>query len=212
MNRYIIDYGMGYFHPKLGDAIVYYSAFCHFKRVTWRQKQKAPITDVWKKLQPMYAGRYDLKIQHGKPTYSDRNFMNEMWKVGMKIAPPMFNDLDVSEFNLPERYATIQNIAAYEGRNVDATEYADGLPLVNLDEITKTRDKDDVRRLMTIQKNAELHVGADSGCAWSAIAVGTPVRVLEADRGTLDPLRWGMHQCALKLMLNNNHVEIIRRT
>lgn len=205
---YTIDYGMGYFHPKLGDTIVYCSAFQHFGKVIWKQKQKTPVPPVWKEVMPMYRP-FDLKVKHGKATRSDMNFMHEMWKIGMKIGEADFKPVESLQIPLG-RYVTIQPSTGFSGRDRAIEElltHTEGLEVVDLDEVTKSKS---VRDLLTVLKGAEFHVGPDSGCAWAAIAARTPVKVLEADRNQVGDKRFMMHQCALNLMTLNEDVEVIR--
>ena len=209
----LIDYGISWYHPKLGDAIVHQAAFEHYKDVQWLHTEPYQgLPDVWKQTNKLWKGRYNLEIVRNIPKEYGKNFMMECAKEGIKITKP--NIPPPTEYGTGgmRPYVTYQLDSSHPTGARDITlqqvkELADGLPMVNLDNIK--RNKSSITRLLTLQSSASYHIGPDSGCAWSAISVGCPVRLILPDYNKLTIKEQGMHECAKALMSIQEGVEFI---
>ena len=173
---------------KLGDAMFMHSLFIHYGSVEW------PIEDfltnpTWDQVAEIYEGRYQLRTGC-MPTMVNnlRNIIFEAAMDGMKIAP-----VDIVK---DREYITYQKNAK------DPTRALQG-DLKGID----VGGCANVRELMELQAGATLHIGADSGTLWTALAVRTPVQVILNRRPDSTKTK-EQDRTLLTLLRNHDNVEV----
>ena len=198
----VIDYGVCQPWKKLGDSIVYHSAFIHYGKCQWLNVQDSKkIPPNWKWVANAYAKEYtwEVEIVRNIPKVQ-KNFMRQCLLDNVKIARlPSVQPLD-----LKKPYVTVQTqgLALSQGRpaphykTISKRMVETDLHIVDIS-IFKTLDK-----LQAAIEGAEEHIGVDSGGAWMALACGKPCTVIStADK--MDEHYRAMHMNALRLLEDN---------
>ena len=192
---------------KLGDGLFVHSIFCHLGNVEW-EVHTTEKSEAWLQLEQLYHNRFELSMIH-EPTGNFVNFRNVLFQMamdGMKIAKPnnFTHFIDLPE----EKYVT------YQIDSVDPTraltdekleELAEGYKLVDVGNVE--RDMNSVKTIMELQRNAEFHIGADSGTLWTALSMDTPVKVM-LNRRPWTQKHMEQDAALLRLLRNHDNVEI----
>ena len=195
-------------HPnKLGDGMFMHNIFTLYKDVEWEVHDLVP-SETYMQLQVMYEHKYNLR-KLCIPTGNFKNFRHALYEFacdGLVMTEPSYKfDLDIE---LPDKYVTVQYDAVDRARSmlIDPREYAEGYELVDLDKIP--RDRNSVARLFEVQRNAEFHIGPDSGTLWTALAVGKPVKVSLNEAAPFEKQQ-SQRAAVLRLLANHEDVELL---
>lgn len=160
---------------KLGDAIIYWNAAELYGGLRihclnpWGSNAFHTIREYFPEIPMEYVQHYDHDYW-----VNTIPMMHEWFDDGFKIRQFMPKCKDKHR----ENYVTVQTSASKENRKptLDIKDYWDG-DVVDLNDGRAVG----IPGIIKAQHRAKFHIGADSGCAWTALSVGTPVKVKYAD-------------------------------
>ena len=184
--------------------------FAHYKNVRWhiRPGSHQRVPPIWAHLAPWYSHLFNLRVKpiegHMIEFTPETDAISMMMRDGAKLAKPRIRlDKPVSG-----SYVTTQFVSANPARTVrPREELAEGKPIIDLD--TPRWKHAPLIELFSVIAGADMHIGADSGCAWIAATYDKPIKLITNPNPEEypNPINYEICMNNIKFLGHNTEVE-----